>query len=146
MRRQRLRWAVGLIVVALVAAGALVLWPRSSRVTRENFRLIRVGMSRAEVEAILGPPGDYANGDTKGCGTAGVRDHESVFTAEAYLLPQSSAWHGDWHDDRILIQVDINREGKVFSAFCQPLQTVDHGPLGNLRWRAKRQGRKWFPE
>jgi hypothetical protein len=54
------RGAGGLAVV--VAAGVVVLWPQpqpSSRVTRENFDRIHDGMSRAEVEAILGPRGDY---------------------------------------------------------------------------------------
>ena len=37
-----------------------MLWPRPDRITRENYERIRVGMSSAEVEAILGgPPGDY---------------------------------------------------------------------------------------
>jgi hypothetical protein len=43
----------------LLAAGAFVLWPRPERITRENFKRIREGMTQAEVEAILGPPGDY---------------------------------------------------------------------------------------
>jgi hypothetical protein len=50
----------GLAVV--IAAGVVVLWPREDRVTRGNFDRIRAGMSRAEVEAILGPPGDYTTG------------------------------------------------------------------------------------
>jgi hypothetical protein len=62
MRRRTLLVALaGLPVV--VAAGAVVLWPRTpSRITLENCNRIREGMSRAEVEAILGPPGDYRTG------------------------------------------------------------------------------------
>jgi hypothetical protein len=33
-------------------------------ITRENFGRFQIGMSRAEVEAILGPPGDYRTGPT----------------------------------------------------------------------------------
>ena len=57
MRRRKLIAAVG-----LVAVGAFVMWPRMDRITRENFDRISKGMSRAEVEAILGPPGDYSGG------------------------------------------------------------------------------------
>jgi hypothetical protein len=55
----------GLAVV--VAVGVVVLWPRTepNRITRENCYQIKEAMSRAEVEAILGPPGDYSTGDAK---------------------------------------------------------------------------------
>jgi hypothetical protein len=59
MRRRTLLAALaGLAVV--VAAGAWLLWPRQDRITPENLDRIELGMTRAEVEAILGgPPGDY---------------------------------------------------------------------------------------
>jgi hypothetical protein len=65
---------LGALVVALSvnAVGMLLLWmaprpepvpispaPPPPRVTRENLYRIKYGMTRAEVEAILGPPGDY---------------------------------------------------------------------------------------
>ena len=53
----------GLAVV--VAAGVGGLGPREDRITRENFHRIEIGMSRAEVEAIL-------NDDGAGAGTFGV--------------------------------------------------------------------------
>jgi hypothetical protein len=65
MRNRKLRWAAaGLALVALLAAGAFVMWPRPDRITRENYQRIRYGMSRGEVEAILGPPGDYTSAPT----------------------------------------------------------------------------------
>jgi hypothetical protein len=48
---------VGLAVV--VAAGAVVLWPRPERIAWERFDRIHYGMTRAEVESVLGPAGDY---------------------------------------------------------------------------------------
>jgi hypothetical protein len=58
MRRRTLLVALaGLAVV--VAAGAVVLWPGPDRITLENLHEIRMGLSLAEVEAILGPAGDY---------------------------------------------------------------------------------------
>jgi hypothetical protein len=53
----------GLAVV--VVARIVVLWLEPpSRITLKNYGLIQVGMSRSEVEAILGPPGDYTTSPT----------------------------------------------------------------------------------
>src|SRR5689334_11291211 len=54
MRRRLLAALAGLVCLAF--AGLLVLWlyPRHSRLDREHFDAVRVGMSRAEVERILG--------------------------------------------------------------------------------------------
>jgi hypothetical protein len=59
MRRRKLLGALAAGVVVLLAAGAFVLWLRSGRVTEENFRRIRRGMTLAQVEAILGPASVY---------------------------------------------------------------------------------------
>ncbi len=45
--------------LALASVAAFALWPRPNRFTREDYDRIHKGMTRAEVEAILGPPGDY---------------------------------------------------------------------------------------
>jgi hypothetical protein len=60
------KWASVALAVGLVLLGAFLglAWPRPSRVTAANFERIKEGMSRAEVEAILGPPGDYTTGPT----------------------------------------------------------------------------------
>jgi outer membrane protein assembly factor BamE (lipoprotein component of BamABCDE complex) len=59
---QRRKLLLALAGLALVVAGTFVLWPRANRITRENFDHIEKGMSRAQVESILGPPGDYRTG------------------------------------------------------------------------------------
>jgi hypothetical protein len=58
-RRTLLVVLVGLAVV--VAAGVVAVWLQSQpdRITQANFERIRDGMTRAEVAAILGPPGDF---------------------------------------------------------------------------------------
>lgn len=58
----RRRWLVWSAVTALLAVVGLYLGlPRSPRFTDEQFDRIQVGMTRAEVEAVLGcPPGCYA--------------------------------------------------------------------------------------
>lgn len=66
--RERPVLALGLLAALLFLAGAgALLWlntPRH-RISRESFEKIQVGMTRAEVEEILGvPPGDYGPGNT----------------------------------------------------------------------------------
>jgi SmpA / OmlA family len=64
MRRHRQRWALLVVALVLVAPiPAVALWPSpQSRVTLENLRRIQIGMSRDDVESILGPPGDRRTG------------------------------------------------------------------------------------
>jgi outer membrane protein assembly factor BamE (lipoprotein component of BamABCDE complex) len=59
MRRRRILIVQAGLVVALFATVVLLLWPRPDLITRENIERIREGMSREEMEAILGAPGDY---------------------------------------------------------------------------------------
>lgn len=60
MMKRRLVW-VG-IAVCLALAVCLSAWllSRPHPVNRANFQRIQVGMTLAEVEDILGPPGDHA--------------------------------------------------------------------------------------
>jgi hypothetical protein len=72
MRRRKLIAATArLAVLAVLAAltvlalfGAFAMRPPPNQITWVTFGRIREGMSRAEVEAILGPPGNYATGTT----------------------------------------------------------------------------------
>ncbi len=59
MRRRKL---LGLAAALLVGSVALLLWPRAPRFPREKFDRITHGMSRADIEALLGPPGDFTTG------------------------------------------------------------------------------------
>lgn len=59
MRRRFLLWAT-LIALGLGAVSFFVTAPNfPSKVTQENFNRVEEGMSEAELEAILGPPGYY---------------------------------------------------------------------------------------
>jgi hypothetical protein len=62
MRSRRLLWLSALVLPGLWAAWLVLpgLRPRPS-ITQEDYDRIRVGMTLAEVEGVLGgPPGDYA--------------------------------------------------------------------------------------
>jgi len=65
MRKWKLRRVLAGLAV-LMAAATFLFWHGRDRVTAENYERLRKGMTRAEVEAILGPPGDYASGPAVG--------------------------------------------------------------------------------
>jgi hypothetical protein len=148
MRRRKL--LVALAGLAVVAAGAVVLWPEPpSRITRENFDRIREGMTQAEVEAILGPPGDYRTrlGDTKyqqGWQTDVDEYEDPTIATWNRLLHGGGVSVADWVGDTIWVQVFANDARVVARAFGFERRRNGHA-LDNLLWRAKRQWHRWFP-
>src|SRR5262245_5961030 len=104
MRRRRLIRAVAL--VSLFGAAAFVLRPQPSRITREDFDRIAPPMSRAEVYALLGPPGDYTTGPVtwgKGLGHS--------WTDEMRLDKYSG--YDNWNTDALFIRVYYDATGSV---------------------------------
>jgi hypothetical protein len=148
-------------LLALVASFVLCPIP-PSRVTRENYDRIREGMTRAEVEAILGPPGDYRTGRTREASDPldppCFDIDETAFNADAYYgLSPGGLWEQAWWfgNEAYIIVVfksgvvsdprDIPEVGiKGCKSFVRTVK-LEHGPLDNLRWRTESQWRKWFP-
>jgi hypothetical protein len=126
----------GLLV--LVSAVAFAPRPRTDRITLENFRRIEKGMSRAEVCGILGPPGDYTTGPLEFVGPGELRPWYPPLTVV-------NDAREDWGWDEKTVSVTFDKSGGVSCAMYSGCQRVKQGPLDNLRWRAKRQWRKWFP-
>jgi hypothetical protein len=132
-RRTLLVLLAGLAVV--VAARVIVLWQQPDRITRENCDRIREGMTRAEVEAILGPPGDY-----------------TTWPTDITRWPRGTDWRmgdlfAEWRGDegRILVLLDQD-DGLVHSdGIFAPSSPRQVNPLYALIWRAKRQWHRWFP-
>jgi hypothetical protein len=149
-RRKLLAALAGLAVV--VGAGVVVLWPRAERITRENYEAIRLGMTRAEVEAILGPPGDYATVPFD-IGSGSEVDPSDVYVyCLVAPLPLSSSddssrvracWCGN---DRLIMIAYDGPNGGVEALSSTHLRKWDQSPLANLLWRARRQWHRWFPE
>ena len=132
MPGSRLRWVLAGLAVMTVAS-VVVLWPRPpSRITRENHSVIQHGMSRREVESILGPPGDYTTGPTR-----------PIFVY-ARLTPDHTPWV-EWNADKASIKVCFGDNGTVRYTEYTPLSRQDQGVLENILWRAKRQWHRWFP-
>ena len=136
MRRRKLLVLTGLAVV--VAAGMVVVWPEPPslvRVTMENCNLIRLGMTRAEVEAILGPPGDYRSHPTEGFPPRGPNP---VTSGASFTCLQ-------WQGDTIDIQICVTPNGDMLEMKAMSSQPAKLGPLDPLRWYAKRVWRRCFP-
>jgi hypothetical protein len=131
MRRRKLLVALAGLAV-MVAAGAVVGWPRANRVTWENYDRIREGMTRAEVEAILGPPGDYRTGPT-------------IALNGSVIAPYGSRHQGDWVGNEGFIGVVFD-SGVVEHKYFYRTVKREQSPLGNLLWRAERQWHRWFLE
>jgi hypothetical protein len=136
---------VVLTALALLAVGAFVLWPRPDRITRENFERITEGMSRTEVYAILGHPGDYRTGPTRRLEEPDTGDLHDFDRAEA----ESARGRGavdEWSVDSAVIEVAYGRSGGAVHASYSNNGRRVQSLLDNLLWRAKRQWYRWFPE
>ncbi len=133
MRKRKLQRVVAGGLATLLAAGAFVLWPWPNRITRENCVRIHAGMTLAEVEAILGPPGDYTTGPTD---PVGMTAEDWPSGGEAKLWMSNEGW--------ILLAFD--QKGNVAThGYFAPSVPQKLSRLDNLLWRAKRQWRRWFP-
>ncbi len=121
-------------LVALAGVAAFAPWPRPDRITEVNHYRIKQRMSRAEVESILGPPGDYRNGPTTNAEPEGWIYRRSVG-------PHSGAWRGDTG----VIRIEFDGPGRVTWADFGSDYRVDRGWFRNLLERAKWQWRRWFP-
>jgi hypothetical protein len=145
----------------MIAVGVVVVWPRPERIMRENFACIQIGMSRAEVEALLGPPSDYRTGlgetgypaDPSHGGTEKVvwiPEPATVFARPNWfrIHPHSReelSQGASWMSDSFEIGITIDESGHVVDKFVYPKRTTQ-GPLDNILWRIYRQWHRWFPE
>jgi hypothetical protein len=155
MRKRKV--LVALAGLAVVAAAGVVLWPRSqpsSRITRENFERIKEGMSRAEVETILGPPGDYSSGPLEYARETLYRFSSSgppptgdfVLSSPVTILGGDAWDRVEWRSDRQILCVYFLRSGHVIARGFWDVAPMAQSPLHNLLWRVKRQWHRWFPE
>jgi hypothetical protein len=124
----------------VVVVGVLVLWPGPSQFTWENVNRIRKGMSRADVEAILGSPGDYTGGP--------VRMVENNNTLDTLADPGLLVTLGSrslWVSDVAGVEVAFDTRDRVWLVDYRPLVPAPRSYFANLLWRLKRQWHRWFP-
>jgi hypothetical protein len=123
------------VVVGLLALGiaALLAWPQPDRATRENFDRIRKGMSRAEVESILGPPGNY-------------RIDPQCLPSLKQLWVEGSehvTYLEDWITDSAWVSVALDEPRGVVGTRFIPLSGGEQGRLGSLLRRVKYECQRW---
>jgi hypothetical protein len=158
-----------LVLVGLAVVVVVVLWPRTQWISQENFDRITEGMSRAEVEAILGgPPGDYrtVRTVTELCPRSSEIDAEASKADRNRTLAEGEV-EADWYGNQGIVRVwftsGVTAWGRTavpargqpaisaseppdlpFKSFDRTI-AFKQDPLDNLLWRAKRQWHRWFP-
>jgi hypothetical protein len=139
VRRRKLLVALAVGLTVVVAAGLWPRIPRAETITPGNFDRLRRGMSRAQVEAILGPPGDYRTGPAGPRISIPTR-FIGVGLRRTDLLPPVY-----WTSDTVQIKVVFDSNGTTAELDNTLMRPQHLGPLDNLWWHAERQWRRWFP-
>jgi hypothetical protein len=136
MRKQ----AMVLLAVGLVLFGALValVGPRQCLVSEAACNRIKVGMTQAEVEEILGgPPGDYKTRP---------RDDPELFdltnTDKSVVFTECKEWSGD--EGRVFVRFSIGTwdgtpiKHAVVQAMFEPAEPQPISLVGLALWRLNR--------
>ena len=137
MRRWKLLVALALagLTVGVCAAWVLATWP--SNLTWDKFARLRKGMTLAEVQEVLGPPGDY-------CARRPRYDVTDVLESKS-RLKQAGREVEVWLYDDAVLTIDFNSDGNAFSIQADSMPTPTANAFDSLVWRLKRQWHRWFP-
>jgi hypothetical protein len=92
-------------------------------------------MTRADVEAILGPPGDFRTAPT-------VRACEPGPPAATTTGPLTCL---TWDADTLSIYVYVDSAGEVESTYSLKNVLAEPDAARGVLWRARQMWRKWFP-
>jgi hypothetical protein len=136
VRKRKLLTVLTLLaVVLIIGAGVASIPGRSPLITQADSEKLQPGMSRREVEAILGPPGDYRTGPGQ----------DPPVVSLLWLPPPAGPNVSKWRGDSGTITVAYTDAGQVRRKWFEPWYRKEQGPIENLLWRAKRQWQRWFP-
>jgi hypothetical protein len=138
-RRQLFGLSAALVAVALAV---WLLGPRTA-ITAENAEKIQVGMTRAEVEALLGGP---ARDEAGGALEPLFDGSESALERDALRERLAMARHGDrltrngaatiayksWESGQVVVLIGF-QEGRVDVIDINPARPIHRGPLDRLR-------------
>jgi hypothetical protein len=148
MSRRKVQVTRVIALAMLLLAVTLFIWGPSGhadRITRENFDRIQKGVTRAEVEEILGPPEDYSTGPTSmelrshRFGLKEGRREDRQLVLEYLLGNTGVAWQTD--SDMIIISYAgdlVDNKG-----FCT-LRKEERNPLQDFAWRIAHRIERWF--
>jgi hypothetical protein len=124
------RWLPAVAVVSvllLLGVGVRLVFflETNPRITKANLAQIKAGMSRAEVEAILGRPGDYRSGPTL-----------CLYSARSPTdLPPPTSLPLRWRGDDVEIWVWVDPQGVVLDRSWCPMLCCESGTMDWLTWR-----------
>ncbi len=140
MQGRRLRRGLALagLIVTAVAATAFVLRPRPipPGAIWENVERVENWMTLEEVEAIIGPPGDYRTGTSN-------LDLEWV---SAGVIVSVGERQYAWAYDDYVLTTRCDASGPLGPMMYQVLAPpAEQDSLGEVVWRLKRQLHRWFP-
>jgi hypothetical protein len=148
VRRRKLLVVLASAIATLLAASIFVMEVRRPQVSPENCRRITANMTHSEVEAMLGPPGDYTTGPVEDVGTSPEIAEPLQISPD--LSERKVSWQSDrtvyWHGDNGIIQVSFDPTGHASYKCFVSATKLEQSLLGNLLWRVNRQWRKLFPE
>jgi hypothetical protein len=169
----RRRLVVVLVGLAVVAGGAVLLWPRPARITWDNYEAIRIGMARAQVEAILGPPGFYATGAVYPLLNLGRRKETDAegdrWVGEMIGTLPTNAEADFWQGNGMIVYLYFDPAGVVAAKEYRETVRLQQGPIDrflflltqierqrrysehakavlNRKQRPNGDGTAWFPE
>lgn len=139
-RRRRIAFLT--VVVIALCGFAFAFRPSESRVTRENFDRIRKGMSRAEVEAILGTPGDYRTGPMQYDPMTMLMDGSEYWRSELMAI---SEWQGDEGTILVAFERSTGSPGGALLAEWGEVTEPQANPIRRILWRVERLWKKQVP-
>jgi hypothetical protein len=133
------RWKPVAVLVGLVlVAGALILQARlvQNRITPANFARIHPGMTRADVEAILGPPGDFTTRESI------ILDPPST---DSRYWPAPRRVYEDWITDSNGVEIAFDPATGLVEEIGRLEVCQSDQPLYEvLLWRVQRLWHRWF--
>jgi hypothetical protein len=133
---RKTKWKA-LAASVLIAAVTYMTWPRPARVTPANCLQVRYAARLADVEAVVGPPGDYRLGPTRPA---------SPYAGWSESRP-GSAGSGQtlvWKGDAAMLTATVGRDGSVLTLSYRPAERIGGGPGMDLAWLAVRLWDRWF--
>jgi hypothetical protein len=137
LRGRMLRWALagGVVLVGIAGWASLVSpVPLLPQINMHSGETIRPGMTRAQVEVVLGGPGDYRTRPTYDVWLPSLPNDR--------ILRRS--WSAEWYSDEAHVLVLFDQSGCVKTAECLPQKPNHEHPLDNALWNLRRQWRCWF--
>ncbi len=126
----RKRWLA--LAGLAVALAVFALWPRPSRVTVDNWLKASWGMSQEQVEAVLGPPGDYRTGPTVDA-AEDMGKYGGGFSGDpkpSYTL--------HWQSDVGRVTMGFDSQRRLVLMGFEHRRRADQSLLDSLLWRTKR--------